>query len=90
MSRAKPETRDGRRRLSEEHRAKLRAASQAQWAGMSATDRAAALARIGRKPKPGESKPPATPAPAPDDHPEGRRSPLAMTPLELFRSLRGR
>jgi hypothetical protein len=99
VSKARPETARGGRRLSDEHRAKLSERSKQQWARMTPEERAAATARIGRKPKAGDpvragtgSRPVSTPPPASTDPPpdEGRRSPLAMTPLELVRSLRRR
>lgn len=97
MSKARPTTTAGGRRLSEAHRDKLRAAGRAQFERMTPEQRAAQVARIGRKPKAGDaaagSSSVSTPPPASSDPPastEGRRSPLAMTPLEFVRSLRGR
>lgn len=90
MTKARAETSTGRRKLSDEHRARLSAASRKHWDGMTPDQKAAALARIGRKPAAGAPAPPAKPDPPPAIPPAGGRvNPLAMTPRELVRHLRG-
>lgn len=86
MSRARVEGPGGKRKLSDEHRRKLSDAAKRQAAAETPEQRAARLERIGRKPKPDTGPP----APAAGTDPPERRNPLAMTPLELVRSLRGR
>lgn len=81
MSKARPETATGHRKHTEATRAKLSAISKAAWERQSPEQKAAALARIGR----GAAPPGGDPPPSID----GRRNPLAMTPRELWRALRG-
>ena len=94
MSKARPETATGRRKLSEAHRAKLSAANKAKYAALTPEQQAAQLARLGRTPRStaGGAEPPKDPAPRTGSPPPpgGRINPLAMTPLELVRHLRQR
>lgn len=84
MSRARAETATGGRKPTEATRAKLAARSRAAYERLTPEQRTAQLARIGRTPKG------AGPSPTPrDDAPPGRPNPLAMTPRELWRALRG-
>jgi hypothetical protein len=94
VSRVKLETSDHRRKLSPEHRAKLSAAARRQYEAETPEQKAARLARIGRKPR-AAGDPPAGPTRgpaggAPPAGPPESRHPLAMTPLELIRHIRGR
>lgn len=94
MTKARPEHTDGRRKLSDEARAKLSAAGRAQYERQTPEQRAAQLARIGRKPKGDPAAAGGVDTGAGADPPpvagQGRRNPLAMTPGELVRALRGR
>lgn len=94
MSRAKPETAAGRRKLSDAHRAKLSAVNKAKYDALTPEQKAAQLARLGRTPRSpaGGPKPPKDPTTRqdPPSPPGGRVNPLAMTPLELVRHLRQR
>lgn len=93
MSKARPETAAGGRKLSDSHRAALAQRSRDAWARMTPEERADRLAKIGRKPRGAGDPDPVrerTSSSPPDDPPGGPPSPLAMTPRELWRALRGR
>jgi hypothetical protein len=94
MTKVQPTTATGGRKLTEATKEKLRQINKAKFAAKTPEEQAAQLARLKRPKKAagaasssaGKSDPP----PAKDPPAGGRVNPLAMTPLELIRSIRGR
>lgn len=86
-TKVRPATASGGRKLSDEHRRKLSESNKAKFAALTPEQKAAQVARLagGRKPRAPSDPPPADNPPA-----GGRVNPLAMTPLELVRSIRDR
>jgi hypothetical protein len=92
MTKARPEHADGRRKLPDATREKLREAGRRQYAAADPDARARQLANLekGRQARRAGGAPPdpLSSTPPPPAAGEGRRSPFAMTPRELLRSLR--
>lgn len=94
MTTVKAKTSTGGRKLTDEHRAKVSATLKAKFAALPPEEQAKITGRLKRTPPKSPARPPAAasqdPPPAKDPPAGGRVNPLAMTPLELLRSLRGR